>query len=224
MQNQNNLSCSLHSKPIEGYCKECQAYICSTCLFGNGNVHKSHTLISLEELADYLREIIDKNANLIHHEYCDSRSLEVRQAKKAIETQTAQLIERINKDTNKIISIIQKRRDELINQLNTNLQAELEKISEKEAIWNQKTKIAQAINKLQIDYNDELVYNNMIFILKGIEMLKEPLKIYEYKSITDYKDNIAINSAPVTMEDFINVISDMFIIGEDDAIEVPYKA
>ena len=53
MQNQNNLSCSLHSKPIEGYCKECQAYICSTCLFGNGNVHKSHTLISLEELADY---------------------------------------------------------------------------------------------------------------------------------------------------------------------------
>ena len=224
MQNQNNLSCSLHSKPIEGYCKECQAYICSTCLFGNGNVHKSHTLISLEKLADYLREIIDKNANLIHHEYCDSRSLEVRQAKKAIETQTAQLIERINKDTNKIISIIQKRRDELINQLNTNLQAELEKISEKEAIWNQKTKIAQAINKLQIDYNDELVYNNMIFILKGIEMLKEPLKIYEYKSITDYKDNIAINSTPVTMEDFINVISDMFIIGEDDAIEVPYKA
>ena len=224
MQNQNNLSCSLHSKPIEGYCKECQAYICSTCLFGNGNVHKSHTLISLEKLADYLREIIDKNANLIHHEYCDSRSLEVRQAKKAIETQTAQLIERINKDTNKIISIIQKRRDELINQLNTNLQAELEKISEKEAIWNQKTKIAQAINKLQIDYNDELVYNNMIFILKGIEMLKEPLKIYEYKSITDYKDNIAINSTPVTMEDFINVISDMFIIGEDDAIEVPYQA
>ena len=178
----------------------------------------------IEELADYLREIIDKNANLIHHEYCDSRSLEVRQAKKAIETQTAQLIERINKDTNKIISIIQKRRDELINQLNTNLQAELEKISEKEAIWNQKTKIAQAINKLQIDYNDELVYNNMIFILKGIEMLKEPLKIYEYKSITDYKDNIAFNSTPVTMEDFINVISDMFIIGEDDAIEVPYKA
>ena len=108
--------------------------------------------------------------------------------------------------------------------MNTNLQAELEKISEKEAIWNQKTKIAQAINKLQIDYNDELVYNNMIFILKGIEMLKEPLKIYEYKSITDYKDNIAINSTPVTMEDFINVISDMFIIGEDDAIEVPYKA
>ena len=77
---------------------------------------------------------------------------------------------------------------------------------------------------IQIDYNDELVYNNMIFILKGIEMLKEPLKIYEYKSITDYKDNIIINSTPVTMEDFVNVISDMFIIGEDDAIEVPYKA
>ena len=56
MQNQNNLSCSLHSKPIEGYCKECQAYICSTCLFGNGNVHKSHTLISLEELADSIRQ------------------------------------------------------------------------------------------------------------------------------------------------------------------------
>ena len=46
-----NLVCSIHSKQIEGYCKDCQSYLCAGCMFGTKNVHKSHDLISLDELA-----------------------------------------------------------------------------------------------------------------------------------------------------------------------------
>lgn len=223
-KSQNNLTCSDHSKPIEGYCKDCQAYICASCMFGSGNPHKSHTLISLDELADFLRELMDKNTEVIRHEYCEGRSLDVRQAKKSLETQTNQLIERITKCTNIIISTITKRKDELIKQLQNNMQTEIEKLNEHDAIWNQKTKIAQHINKLQIDYNDESVYSNMQFIMKGIEMLKEPLKQYEYNSVTDYQDNIIYKNETLSIEDFMNMISEMFIIGNDDIIQIPYKA
>ena len=113
-KSQNNLTCSDHSKPIEGYCKDCQAYICASCMFGSGNPHKSHTLISLDELADFLRELMDKNADIIHHEYCEGRSLDVRQAKKSLENQTNQLIERITKCANSIISTITKTKNRWI--------------------------------------------------------------------------------------------------------------
>lgn len=220
-----NLSCSIHSKQIEGYCKDCQMYLCASCMFGMKNVHKSHTLISLDELAEYLRELIHQNTDLLQHEFCESRSIEVKQAKKAITDQTNNLVNRINKECEDLVKLIQQRRDFILNELQTNLQREVAKMEEQETKWNQKARIAQAINKIQIDFNDAMVYNNMQFIMQGIKNLQEPLELYEYKNITDYQYNLILNKkTKLTLEELGIMLSSLFKINQDDIIAIPYKA
>lgn len=219
-----NLACSIHNRQVEGYCKECGIYVCSSCLFGMSNPHKNHNLVSLEDLATILRETMNGNCDVIQSDYCQTKSMDAIQAKAAIETQTKQLIEKIVQETDQLIKIITKRKEYIINQITEKAKKELADIGVHIEKWKQKSQIAQSINKLQIDVNDKNIYVNMMFITKGLEMLKEPQKTYEYNYINDYHQNIVEGDNILSFEQLCDILSGMYAIKEDDTIQVPYKA
>ena len=232
--NTNNtlLTCPIHKRQVEGYCQNCKCYLCSSCMFMSPNVHKGHDFLSLEELSFYLRTMIDENSELFKHEYCEKPSVNVRQAKNSLSTQTKSLIDRITKESDKLIEIIKKRRDELINSLKNNMDEQMKILNELDEKWKTKMNVSQQITKIQTDQNDQNVYENLIPIMKGISMLKEGPTINNYKTITDYNPNIKIKNIigckdeyiNLNMDEFVEVLNNMFTISEHDIVNMEYTA
>ena len=230
--NNSNLTCSIHKRQVEGYCQNCKCYLCSSCMFMSPNVHKGHDFLSLEELSYYLRTMIDQNSELFKHEYCEKPSVNVRQAKNSLSTQTKNLIDRVTKESDKLIEIIKNRRDELINKLKTNMDEQMKILNDLDESWKNKMNISQQITKIQIDQSDQIVYENLIPIMKGISTLKQGPKINSYQTITDYNPNIRIKNVIGSKDEFITlnidelseVLNNMFQISENDIQSMEYTA
>ena len=238
-ENQNkplkNLFCEHHTnKQVEGYCKDCLCYVCANCMFESPNIHKNHNFLSLDELGFYLREKIDKNSELLKHDYCDKPLMNIRQCKTTLTQNTNTLIERINKESDKLIEIIKTRREQLIKTIKSNLDNEIKILSNFEEKWKQKSQVSQQLIKLSTNKNDSVVYSNLITILRGIELLREAQKMHSYKQIADYDNNIKVNAiinnkqGPVlinlTMEELVDTLNNMFIIGDKDMINMEFRA
>ena len=156
----------------------------------------------------------------------------VRQAKNSLSTQTKSLIDRITKESDKLIEIIKKRRDELINSLKNNMDEQMKILNELDEKWKTKMNVSQQITKIQTDQNDQNVYENLIPIMKGISMLKEGPTINNYKTITDYNPNIKIKNIigckdeyiNLNMDEFVEVLNNMFTISEHDIVNMEYTA
>lgn len=187
--------CFLHNNTSEGYCRDCDQFICSKCIFSSPNVHKSHSFLSLDELAMFLRELIDKNSEILKSGFYEVPNLNIKEAKFAIRQNAQKLIDQVNDDSEKLIEIINSRKENLENIIKEQVDEQIKIVEQLENKWKQKINLIKEINKIQINRNDEVVYNNLSLIIKGIEFLKEPMSINSYKQITDYDLNIAIKES-----------------------------
>lgn len=184
--------CVLHKNDSEGYCRNCSTFICSKCIFSSPNIHKNHNFFSLDELAMFLRELIDKNNDLLKSKFYETPNLNIKDAKFSIKQNYQKLIDHVNADCDKIIDIVNKRRVYIENIIREQVDSELKNIEKLEMRWKQKVSIIKDINRIQTNLNDEVVYNNINFIIQGIELLKEPIGLNFYKQINDYDINIEI--------------------------------
>jgi hypothetical protein len=237
-ENQNHstkkLICENHNKQIEGYCKDCLCYVCANCMFESPNIHKNHNFLSLDELSFYLREKIDKNSDLLKHDYCDKPLMNIRQCKTTLTQNTNTLIERINKESDKLIEIIKTRREQLIKTIKSNLENEIKTLTNFEEKWKQKLQVSQQLIKLSTNKNDQVVYSNLLTILRGIELLREGQKMHSYKQFADYDNNIKVNAVinnkqgPVliklSMDELIDTLNNMFVINDKDAVNMEFRA
>lgn len=225
-QTTKSLLCAFHKKEIEGFCNECQTYLCSSCMFSSNNQHKSHTLMNMKELSMYLRNLILDNSAFLKHEYLEDHEIGIRQAKGALIEQSRQLIKRIDKEVESLVAIIKDRRSNIVNEINQNLQDELVIMNTEEAKWKERQSISKKILAIQTDGDDTNVSHNMELIIEGMKELCKEVENKEYKAIHDYDINLkhCTSDKKLEIKDLIEMMESMFIIKEELIVQLPYKA
>lgn len=222
-----NLICDIHKKEIEGFCSDCQTYLCSSCMFSSNNQHKSHTLMNMDELSMYLRNLILDNSKFLKHEYIEEILFGIQQAKSALLDQSHQLIEKIDKEVESLMTMLKERRNNIVNEINHNLKEELNGFNNEEIKWKERQMISKKILAIQTDGDDSNVSQNMKLVVLGMKEICKEVENKDYRVITDFEFNIkpcTISDKKFEIRDIIDMIENMFAINEENIVRLPFKA
>lgn len=168
--------------------------ICPNCAMFT-NLHKNHNIINFEETVKYIKDKIKniENNKLFDIDHTQFNSFKLQEIRLKMEKTRQGFIKDIECKFKEIIEEFNNRKLYLLNELDNLFITEMNKIKEKEELWELKSyKIKEILLILSCNDKDLLVYNSSN-MLEGLEFITQELKVEEFNQFIDLSLDFELN-------------------------------
>lgn len=188
----------------------------------------------MEKASNYLRDNISAalKSGMLKKEFTETHLLEIREYQLRMDKYKKETVKKIDEAFGMLIKVIKQRKELLITEVVDRFGEEVKKINSQEQRWKEKQEISQRLLNLMNESNDKELIKDSIYIMEGINKLKEILNFKEIQVYNDIDTSMTIekneymqqtgNTIVLNIEDVVKIIQNYMSICEPNILE--YKS